>query len=59
MKKKTTKPESNGAIPDNVGFPGFKGEGYVQPLQEQLAAIRANGFEVEETPDGILITPQV
>lgn len=59
MKKKTTKPESNGAIPANVGFPGFTGEGYVQPLQEQLAELRKNGFYVEETNEGILITPQV
>lgn len=46
-----------GGLHDSVGFPGFKEAGYSQPLDEQLEAMKANGFNVEKTEDGILITP--
>ena len=62
MKKNTNKANdkvATGGLHDSVGFAPFKGEGYVQSLDEQLKSIRANGFEVEETPSGILITPVV
>lgn len=50
--------QNNSKIPDNVGFPGFKGEGYVQPLEEQLESMKSNGFDVDKTAEGILITPK-
>lgn len=46
-----------GGLHDSVGFPGFKEAGYSQPLDEQLEAMKANGFDVEKTQDGIFITP--
>ena len=45
-----------GGLHDSVGFPGFKEEGYTQPLEDQLEAMKANGFDVEKTDQGILIT---
>lgn len=45
-----------GKIPDNVGF--SRTDGIPMPLDEQLAEMERNGFKVERTPDGILITKQ-
>lgn len=51
------KKTSTAKIPDNVGFPKFTGEGYQQPLDEQLSSMEKNGYKVERTSKGILITP--
>lgn len=54
---KTENTTQTGGLHDSVGFPGFKEAGYSQPLDEQLEAMKANGFTVEKTQDGIFITP--
>lgn len=50
---KVKKTES-GKIPDNVGF--SKTDGYIMPIEEELKRLEDNGFVIERTPDGILIT---
>lgn len=50
---------ATGALHNSVGFPGFKEEGYVQPLELQLASMERNGYQVEHTPNGILVTKKV
>ena len=53
------KQTTSGKLHDSVGFSAGKGEGgYTQPLNEQLDAMKSNGFQVEKTPKGILITPK-
>lgn len=62
MKSKSTikvKETATGGLHDSVGFPGFKEEGYVQSLDDQLDAMESNGFDVEETSQGIFITPKI
>jgi hypothetical protein len=54
--KKQEQQTQTGELHDSVGFPGFKEEGYAQPLEEQLKAMEANGFDVDKTDKGILIT---
>jgi hypothetical protein len=56
--KKQEQQTQTGGLHDSVGFPGFKEEGYVQSLEEQLQAMEANGLTVERTPEGILVTPK-
>jgi len=51
IKVKKTK---SGKIPDNVGF--SKTDGIPMPLEEELKLLEKNGFVVERTPDGIIIT---
>lgn len=46
-----------GKIPDNVGF--SRTDGPIMSLDDQLADMVKNGFDVERTPNGILITKQV
>lgn len=48
-----------GKLHDSVGFSAGKGEGYNQPLNEQLESMKKSGYEVERTPKGILITPKL
>lgn len=43
-----------GKIPDNVGF--SKTDGPIMPLEEELKLLEKNGFVIERTPDGIIIT---
>lgn len=50
---KITKTES-GKIPDNVGF--SRTDGVIMPLEKELDELRKNGYIVERTPNGILIT---
>lgn len=50
---------SSGAIPANVGFSSGKGEATFLPLNEQLESMERNGFTVEKTLNGILITPSM
>ena len=47
-----------GALHDSVGFSAGKGEANFLPLEEQLDSMEKNGFNVERTNLGILITPK-
>lgn len=51
IKVKKTK---SGKIPDNVGF--SKTDGPIMPLEQELKLLEENGFVIERTPNGILIT---
>jgi len=48
------KKTASGKIPDNIGF--SKTDGYIMPLDEHLKELERNGFVIERTPNGILIT---
>jgi hypothetical protein len=54
----TKEKQNNSKIPDSVGFSSGKGEGYMQPREEQLESMKSNGFDVDKTTDGIIITPK-
>ncbi len=59
LTKKSTikvKKTATGGLHDSVGFSPFKGEGYVQPLKQQLGSMASNGLKIEHTPEGILVT---
>jgi hypothetical protein len=43
-----------GQLHDSVGF--SKTDGYIMSQEEHLSTLERNGFLVERTPDGILIT---
>lgn len=66
MKTNNTEKSTNvatthtGALHASFGFSAGKGEDETRiPLEEQLRQIADNGYEVERTPNGILITPKV
>lgn len=47
-----------GGLHSSVGFPGFQEEGYVQSQEERVESLKANGFDVDITDKGILVTPK-
>jgi hypothetical protein len=46
-----------GPLHDSVGF--SKTDGPITPLDEQLKEMEKNGYLVERTPNGIIITKKV
>ena len=66
MKSNNTQKSTNvatthtGALHASFGFSAGKGEDETRlPLVDQLKQMSDNGYEVECTPNGILITPKV
>lgn len=47
-----------GPLPKNVGYPRGM-DGYIMPQEEYLSELEKNGYTIERTKNGILITPPI
>lgn len=47
-----------GALPKNVGYPRGM-DGYIMPQEEYFAELEKNGYTIERTKNGILISPPI